>query len=258
MTQTRYRFPDVARMEWIKLRSVRSTAWLLVMSVVAMIATGVGVGVGYRSHVPVATAAQIVNNSLAGAVLAQLLVGAAGVLIVTSEYASGLARTTYAAIPRRRTVLAAKAVVFGVVAFAVGEVAAFAGYASGQVAIAGSPVPPASIGDPAILRTVLLTGAYLGLLGLLGLALGVVIRRSGGAIGVLFGVLFVPLFLAAALGSAGIPVLRMLPLFILINSVAVVTPVPGLLPPWGGIGAIAAYGVITLGLGGWLVTRRDV
>ncbi|SRR6266508_1574234 len=253
----RYRFGHVARMEWIKLRSLRSTAWLLVFIVLAMIGSGIGVGVGYRSHTPVATAAQIVNNALGGAVLAQLLIGALGVLAVTGEYSSGTVRLTFAAIPHRGLVLAAKVTVFGLIAVAVGEVASFAAFVAGQAAISGSPVPPASLADAAVLRPVLLTGAYLGVIGLLGLGLGTVIRHTGGAIGALFGALFVPMFLAALFGPAGIAVLKFVPLFILVNSVAVVTPVPHTLSAWAGIGVLCLYAATDLGLGWWLLVRRD-
>ena len=64
------------RMEWIKLRSLRSTWWLLAATVASMVAGGLGVGLGYRSHGPVATAAQIIDNTFGAAVLAQLFLGA--------------------------------------------------------------------------------------------------------------------------------------------------------------------------------------
>jgi ABC-2 type transport system permease protein len=252
-----YGFGQVARMEWIKLRSVRSTWWLQVFIVLGMIGSGIGVGAGYRSHVPVATAAQIVNNALGGAVLAQLLIGALGVLAVTGEYSSGMVRSTFAAIPRRSLVLAAKMTTFGLVAFAVGEVASLAAFVAGQAAISGSPVPRASLADPSVLRPVLLTGAYLAVVGLLGLGLGTVIRHTGGAIGVLFGALFVPMFLAALFGPAGIAVVKFVPLFILINSVAVVTPVPDTLSAWAGMGVLCGYAAVVLAVGRWLLVRRD-
>src|SRR6266511_1605976 len=244
-----YRFGQVARMEWIKLRSVRSTGWLLVFVVLAMIGTGIGVGAGYRSHLPVATAAQIVNNSLGGAALAQLLIGALGVLIATSEYSSGIIRATLGAIPHRGLVLVAKLVVFGAVAFSVGELAAFAGYAAGQAAIAGSPVPQASLGDPAVLRPVLLTGAYLGLIGLIGLGLGTATRHTGGGIGALFGVLVVPMFvlvmllvLATPVGRALGDLHRTLAARLLGEAIPPPTPVRSRGGPLGRIGAVLRDG----------------
>ncbi len=103
-----------------------------------MAAAGVGVGLGYRTHTPVATAAQILNNSLGGAIVAQLLLGALGVLMVTGEYTTGMIRATFAAVPRRGIVLAAKPAVAGS-SVLVGLAGSFAGYLSGQVAIAAPP-----------------------------------------------------------------------------------------------------------------------
>src|SRR3954465_3545346 len=157
-----YGFRHAARMERIKLSSVRSTWWLAVAAVVSTAGAGAGVGVGYRSHTPVATAAQILDNSLGGAIVAQLLLGALGILMVTGEYGTGMIRSTFAAVPRRRIVLAAKAAVCGGAALTAGLVASFAGYLGGQLAIRGTAIPAASPGDPAVLRAVLLTGVYLG------------------------------------------------------------------------------------------------
>src|SRR3954464_4143620 len=107
-------------MEQIKLRSVRSTCWLATAAATATTAAGGGVGLRGRSPTPVATAAQILDNSLGGAILAQLLLGALGVLIVTGEYGTGMIRSTLAAVPRRRIVLTAKAAVCGGAALTVG------------------------------------------------------------------------------------------------------------------------------------------
>jgi ABC-type transport system involved in multi-copper enzyme maturation permease subunit len=253
-----YRFGNVARMEWIKLRSVRSSWWLLAFVLLAMVATGTGVGVGYRGHTPVATMAQIVDNSLGGAVLAQLLSGALGALVVTGEYASGMIRATFAANPRRGLVLAAKAAVFGSAAIATGVVSSVAAFAAGQIAISGTAVPHASLADPRVLRPVLLTGVYLAVVGLLGMGFGAVIRHSGGAIGALFGAMFVPLFVAGMFGSSGIGVSRFVPVIILANSVITTAPVPGTLSAWAGIAVMGLYAAFTLGLGALLLIRRDV
>jgi hypothetical protein len=253
-----YRFRHVARMEWVKLRSVRSTWYLLAFAVLAMAGVGAGVGLAYRASTPVGTTAQVVNNALGGAALAQLLVGALGVLAVTREYSAGTARATFAAVPHRRLVLAAKLATLGLAAAAAGELASFAAFFASQAAIAGSAVPPASLGSPAVLRAVVLTGAYLGLVGVLGAGVGTAVRHTGGAVGALFGLLVVPMFLAVMFGPTGAPVLEFVPLFILVNSVAVVAPVPGTLSAWAGVGTLCAYAAVAAGLGGWLLVRRDV
>ncbi len=170
-----YRFCHVARMEWIRLRSLRSTFWLLAIFTVAMIGIGVGVLIAYRSRLPRPGAAQMVNDSLAGTVLGQVLVGFLGVLTMTSEYSSGMIRATLAAVPNRKLVLAAKAAVFGAVAFAVAEAVCFVTFLASQAALPGSPVPRAALADPGVARTVALSGAYLALSGLIGLGSGAII-----------------------------------------------------------------------------------
>jgi ABC-type transport system involved in multi-copper enzyme maturation permease subunit len=244
-------------MEWLKLRSVRTNWWLLALTVLAMVATGVAVGIGYRGHRPMATMAQIVDNSLGGAALAQLLIGALGVLVVTSEYSSGMIRATFAAAPRRGLVLAAKAAVFGSIALVIGTLGSLAAFIAGQFAISATAIPRARLADADVLRPVLLTGVYLAAVGLIGLGLGTVIRHSGGAIGALFGALFVPLFLAGMFGSSGIAVSKFVPMIILANSVITTTPVSGTLTAWAGIAVMGLYAVLTLGAGGLLLIRRD-
>jgi ABC-2 type transport system permease protein len=257
MTATRYGFGHAARLEWIKLRSLRSTCWLLAVLAVAMIGIGVAVLAGYRSHLPRPGAAQMVNDAFIGVVLGQLLVGFLGVVTMTGEYSSGTIRATLAAIPNRRLVLAAKAAVFGAVAFAASELVTFATFGASQAVLSGSPVPRSNLGDPGVLRTVALSGAYLALIGLIGLGLGAIIRHTGATIGVLFGVLFVPLVILGLMGPAGTQVARFMPMFILANSVTVVTPVEQSLPAWAGIGVLSLYAAVALLVGGWLLSRRD-
>jgi ABC-2 type transport system permease protein len=252
-----YGFRHAARMERIKLGSVRSTWWLAIVSVLAMAAAGAGVGFGYRSHTPVATAAQILNNSLSGAILAQLLLGALGVLAVTGEYGNGMIRSTLAAVPRRRTVLAAKVAVCGGAALTVGLFASFAGYLGGQLAIRGTAIPAASLGEPAILRAVVLTGVYLGATALIGVGIGTMMRHSGAAIGTLFALMFVPMVVAGLFGESGIAVGRFVPLLMLLNSIAVTSPIPGLFAGWVSALLMCGYAAVVILCGGVLLRRRD-
>jgi hypothetical protein len=254
---TTYRFSQVARMEWIKLRSVRGTFWLLALQLAGMAGIGVAVLAAYRSHLPRPGAAQMVNDGLAGLVLGQLFVGFLGVLTMTGEYSSGMIRATLAAVPHRRLVLVAKAAVFGTVALLAGETVCLLTFFASQAALSGSAVPRSALGDPGVTRTVLLSGAYLALIGLIGLGLGTAIRHTGAAIGALFGFLFVPMFLLAMLGPAGFQVARFLPMFILINSVGVVAPAGDSLSAWAGIGVMCGYAAAALAAGGWVLSRRD-
>ena len=184
---------DVVRSEFVKLRSVRSTYWTLLAAVVFNVALAVvaaAVIPGALSEEDKRTV-DAIRLSLAGLHLSQIAVGVLGVLVISSEYGTGSIRTTLSAVPRRRTVLLAKAVVFAAVALAVGVVSCFAAYVAFEAANT-DPVLQSSIGDPGVLRAVIGGGLYLAVLGLLGLGLGGILRSTAGAIAVLFGLLFVP------------------------------------------------------------------
>src|SRR2546427_8770314 len=125
-----YRFQHVARMEWIKLRTLRSTWWRLAITVAGATAMAILIGTNTRN-----AAGDLTNNALAGIVPGLLLAGVLGVLTMTGEYTSGMIRATLAAVPGRPLVLAAKAAVFGIVALAAGEAAAFISFAAGGAAL---------------------------------------------------------------------------------------------------------------------------
>jgi ABC-type transport system involved in multi-copper enzyme maturation permease subunit len=198
----------------------------------------------------------MVNDGMIGVVLGQLLMGFLGVVTMTGEYSSGMIRATVAAIPNRRLVLAAKATVFGAVALVGAELVTFVTFFASQAALSGSAVPQSSLGDPGVLRTVALNGAYVTLIGLIGLGLGAIIRHTGATIGILFGLLFVPLIILGLLGTAGLQIAKFVPMFILANSLTV-TPVEESLSAWAGIGVLSVYAAVALAIGGVLFVRRD-
>jgi len=247
--QTRYGFREAARMEWIKLRSLRSTRWVLLGGMAATVALGVVAGYNTRSVTGDPT-----SNVLAGIILGQVITGVLGVLVMTSEYSSGLVRVTFAAMPRRGLVLAAKAAVFGTVCLVAGEIAVFASFVGGMAALRSS-VPHPSLGDPAVLRAVLMTGGYLALTGLAGLGIGTILRHGAAAVGVLVGGLFVlPLIAGAATHAVG----KFMPELIAGNSLAAVKPVAGFTwSPWLELAIVAVYPAALLAAGGWLLIRRD-
>jgi ABC-2 type transport system permease protein len=110
-TTGRYRFRQVALMEWIKLRSLRSTWWTLGITGASAIGFGIVVGLNTKN-----AGGDLTNNTLSGVIVGLLLMGVLGVLVATSEYTSGLIQSTLAAAPRRWLMLAGKAGVFGGVA----------------------------------------------------------------------------------------------------------------------------------------------
>jgi len=243
-----YRFRHAARMEWIKLRTLRSVKWALLVALAGMI--GIGIAAGHNTINP---RGDVTNNILAGGALGSLVFAVLGVLVMTSEYSSGTIRATLAAIPRRPLVLAAKAATFGLTALVAGEFVTFAGFLAGAAFVHGS-VPRPALSQPDVLRAVALSGAYLCLIGLIGLALGAIVRHGAAAITALVGVVFV----APLAGLAATPAGKFLPELINANSLAATKPVQGFaLSPWAGLGLIAAYAVALLAVGGWLLTRRD-
>src|SRR5579875_1846557 len=115
-----YGFRHAARMEWIKLRSLRSTTWVLASGIAVTIVLGTVAGLNTSNPHGDPT-----SNVLSGVIFGQLVTGVLGVLVISSEYSSGMIRSTLAAIPRRPLVLAAKAAVYGTAALAAGEIATF-------------------------------------------------------------------------------------------------------------------------------------
>ena len=242
-------------MEWIKLRSLRSTPWMLLATTVGMIAIGVTAMANTKAPSPADAASfDPVNNVLAGVVLGQLVIGLMAVLAVTGEYSSGSIKSTLAAVPGRRMILAAKAAVVGLVSLVIGEVVTFVTFFAGRLAMAGG-VPHPSLGDPGVLRAVVLSGAYLAMVGLIGVGLGAAIRHSAAAIGALVGLFFVlPALLA---GLTGTSVSKFIPTWISAARSASPSRWRDVLSPWAGLTVLCLYVVAALGIGGWLLTRRD-
>jgi ABC-2 type transport system permease protein len=204
----------VVRAEWIKLRSVHSTAVGFLAAAVVAVVLGLvissvagdpdGPGDGPGGSDPV-------SLSLAGFNLVQIIVGVLGALAVASEYSTGLIRTTLAAVPTRLPTLWAKAAVVAAVTVVVTGVSAFAAFLGGQ-AIYGGAEPTASLFDPGVLRAVLGTAVYCTGIAVIGVALGFLMRGAASAIGTLFaGLLVVPGLVSLLPDSWSDPILQILP-----------------------------------------------
>lgn len=245
---TRHGFRHVARMEWIKLASLRSTWWTLGLTVAA--AVGIAAAVGASTEDPTD---DLTNNALSGIGVGLLSMGVLGVLAVTAEHTSGTIRTSLAAAPDRTRLLAAKAAVFGAAALVAGEVASFVAFFAGGATLP-SDIGAPSLGDPGVLRAVLLAGAGYCLIGLLGLGLGAIVRHTPAAIGALVGGVYVGSQFAGAVSTA---LMGWVPVSIVANSLTAVEPMDGMPSPWAGLAVLAAYAAVALAVGGWLLDRRD-
>jgi hypothetical protein len=255
-----YGFRSTATMEWLKLRSVRSTPAIVGIFSAGMI--GLSILVLKNEHYSSMSAADRAtfdptNDGFTGLILGQLAFGVLGVLAITSEFSSGMIRSTLAAVPRRPLLLAAKAAVAGAVMLVAGEVLAFLTFVIGQAAL-GSSAPHATLGQPGVLRAVLMAGAFPVLIGLIGLGLGAIIRNTAAAISALVGLIFViPLILVPLGEHLHQEIGKFMPLIMASNSLVAVKPVPGSLTPAVAFGLLCLYALAALGAGGWLLSRRD-
>ena len=252
------------RAEWTKFRSVRSTAWSLVVLVVAAIGLNTLItGITIANWRTVSAADKVTyladpTGFLAAALaFAQIPICVLGVMLISSEYSTGMIRSSMLAVPRRTPMLAAKAGVFAAVTFVVGELVAFVSFLIAQAIIHNHI--PVSLSDPSVLRAVFGMGLYLTVLGLLGLAIGTLVRHTGAAITIVVGVVVVLANIAQALpGSVGKHVAAYLPT----NAGVLIThahqEASDLLSPWQGFGVLCLWTALLLAAANWLMRRRDV
>lgn len=249
--------PAVLRSEATKLRTVRSTVWTLLATVVATIGIGTLLSLARVSRWDQLSPRERLSIdptavSLRGVFLAQLAIGVLGVLVISSEYSTGMIRTTLSAVPQRRLVLFAKAAVFTAVALVVGEIAVFVAFFAGQSVLAAKHVNVA-LSDPGVLRAVLGAGAYLTLIGLLGMGLGTLLRRTAGAIATLFGIVLVLPALVDALPSPwNTDVGKVLPInagramFTVRYDSSLLSPLGGLVALLVTVGVVLAFAMVAL------------
>jgi ABC-2 type transport system permease protein len=183
----------VLNSEWIKMRSLRSSAVTLVAGVVTMVAAGWIIGGVTNAYWSTLRPEELVvfnpiDRSLVGYNLAQLAVGVLGVLLVTGEYATGMIRATFATVPQRLPVLWAKAALYAGVTFALMLAAAFAAFLGGQWFLATHGTTLSATGA---LPGIVGVAGYLTLIGVFAVALGFLIRSTAGGIATLFGLLLV-------------------------------------------------------------------
>ncbi len=254
-------FANVLRSEFTKLRSVRSTYWTLFAAIVFTVGLSVIAAIvvssNYAGFSPNRKADfEPTQLSLGGLNLAQIAIGVLGVLTITSEYGTGMIRATLSAVPQRRMMLAAKALVFAGTALVVGLVASFVAYFVGQAILTGS-APHSSLGDPHVFLAVVGGGLYLAALGLLGLGLGAIIRASAGAISALFGLLFVPPIITALLPQSWSDTINPYLPFNAGHQIFAIRHDPGSLGSWAGFGVFCIYAAVALAAGALVIKRRD-
>ena len=246
--------------EWVKLRSLRSTAWTLLSAVVLMIGIGWLAGWGARdtwselSPQEQATFSPV-DVTLAGFYLAQLAVSVLGVLLVTGEYATGMVRATFAAAPRRLPVLWAKAVLFAGVTFLLMLLAAVAAFLGGQRLLGEHGTTLSEAGS---IRGIIGVAGYLTVVAALAVALGFIIRSTAGGVATMCGLLLV-----APTAGLLLPISwreQMLP-YLPSNAGAAAfsaQPAPDSLSAAAGSTALAVWLLAAVTSAALVLTRRDV
>ncbi|WP_336029013.1 ABC transporter permease [Geodermatophilus sp. FMUSA9-8] len=246
--------PRVVHSEWIKLRSLHSTWSILAAAVAGMLIFGAVVAINTRTGGALEAEDAALSGTLQGYLLAELLIGVLGVLFVSAEYGTGMIRSTLAVVPRRWPVPLAKAVVLAGLVLATMTTASLATFLGAQVVLGADGH---SLTDPGAVRVVFGTAVYLTLIGLLGSAMGWLLRNTAAGIAVLTGLLLVaPVLTQTLLGAFGRTIAPYLPslagqsLAVSDSGADALSPTVGsaVLVGWIGIALVAA--IIRL-------TRRD-
>ena len=251
----------VARSEWIKFRSVRSTYWSSLVTVLLTIGIGILVCVIFNArwtHLAPHDRAEFkpLRASLVGVNFAQLAIGVLGVLVITAEYTTGMIRASLSAVPKRLPVLWAKTIVFAAVAFAMTLPAIFIVFFAGQAILTGHHIN-ISISHPGVVRALIGAALYLMVMGVFGLGLGAILRSTAGGISALAAIVFVlPPIITLFPASFANSVSPYLPSNAG-GAVWTINPDANTLAPWAGFAVFCGYAVASVLIAAVLLKRRD-
>jgi ABC-2 type transport system permease protein len=257
-------FGRVMLSEWTKIRSVRSTVWSLILLVVldlGFTALFTALTVSQWSKAEPGDLATIKADPTStilgsGFFLSQLTICVLGVMVISSEYSTGMIRASLLAVPRRLSMLAAKSTVFTLLILVLGTAVSFVSFFIGAAILHDKA--PVSLSDPGVLRAVIGGGLYMAMLGLFALALGAIIRHTAAAITGVIGFVLVLAPLASLLpGSIGKHVHAYLPSEAG-HLIGQARQAPNdLLSPWQGYGVFALWTALLLLIAAVLLQRRD-
>jgi ABC-2 type transport system permease protein len=229
--------------EWIKIRTVRSTVWII--SATVIVTVGVSGLVAFLVSIATKTDKDRADidpaaASLAGFALGVIAVVVLGVLVISAEYSSGMIRTSLTAVPNRSRLLVAKALTLTAVTLVTGEIASFASFEVSHLIYATKHINT-SLTQPGVARAVVGAGLYLTLTALFSLGIATLLRSTAGAIATVLGLLFVlPIVSAFLPGSLGRTIQKFLPS----NAGSAIMSTqtdPTEASPWLGLAAFTAY-----------------
>lgn len=186
----------VARSEWTKFVSLRSTRWSLGVGFLLTIALPIVFGAVTASHWAHMSAGERAGRNpldiaLAGVNVAQLAIAVLGVLVITGEYSTGMIRSSLIAVPKRLPVLWAKIGVYAVVSFVLTVPAVIIAFFASQAVLSRHHILQISFGDPGVARSLLGGALYVTLVGIFALGIGAIVRNTAGGIATFAGIFFI-------------------------------------------------------------------
>jgi ABC-2 type transport system permease protein len=257
------RYGRLLQSEWTKIKTVRSTVWSLIAFVVltvgvTLLITAVDAHVWdrlpLRSRLTL-TADPVAVILGASVFLGELAICVLGVMIMSTEYSTGVIRSSLLAVPRRLPMLAAKAVVFGALILVLAELVSFASFFIGSALLHAHV--SVSLSDHGVTRAVYGTGLYLTVLGLFAMAIGGIVRHTAGAIAIVLAFIIVLEPLSSLLPESwGAHIHAYLPT-VAGRELTRVTPGTTLLTAWQGFGVFCLWTAVLLAIACVLLKRRD-
>jgi ABC-type transport system involved in multi-copper enzyme maturation permease subunit len=256
--------------EWTKLRTQRGTLVGLVATAVLMVGFSAFFASEQKTETTFPGDDDVVQMGLMGIAFAEIAVVVVGASLITSEFATGMIRTTLTATQGRVRVLAAKAIVLSVVVLPIALLASAVGFVSAQSLLRGNGyAPPAypevSLTDPDAARAVVGTALLLTAYALIALGIGTILRHSGATIATGVGLLFLPLLF---LGAFPASFARRIEQFTPLAGMAVQSTTDRMLSafdgrsgmpigPWQGLGVAFAWALGLLALASVALRSRD-
>jgi ABC-2 type transport system permease protein len=256
---------DALRAEWTKVRTLPETGWLVAAAAVLTAGVGVAVAAAAKCTAGSSCTADTTKLSLTGIQVGQAVVAVLAVLAISSEYSTGMIRTTFTAMPRRFAVLSAKAAVLTGLILPAAVIGVAGSLLAGREILPGNGFTAArgfallSLTHGPTLRAAVGSVLYLALVGLLSLGVTVMVRDSAAAIGTVLGVIYLAPLVALFVGN---PVWqRRIERYAPTSAGQSIQDTTGMhhlaIGPWGGIGVLALWTAAALLAGGLVLQLRD-
>lgn len=249
----------VVRSEWTKLYSLRSTRWSLLVAAVLTIGFPLlfATILSTRAHPLQGHHHSALEVGLAGVNVSQLAIAVLGVLLITGEYATGMIRATFTAVPKRLPVLWAKLAVYAIVSFLLMLPCVLIAFFASQAILARKDLYQISLTHPGVARAVVGGAVYLTLIGLFALALGAIVRNTAGGIATFAAIFFIiPPLLNILPTSWNDAVAPWLP-DSSARAIFQLTHDTHMLSPGAGAALFCGYTVIAIAIAALLLVRRD-